>query len=436
MKKVFLILPLFEFDEKQFYRTTQVVNYRWNNPQIVIGVLESQKEYYAAFIADKECLIIRDGNLTSEFVKQNCFDEIVILRNKQDENPPITWNGDIGINVYRPFLFGYGGLRCVGKDVDKRSSKHIFQKMGEEVPEGFLFFPHGYMYKGNNFGDLNEIGFRLPSGWQQLAARDENSKVISFVGGSSTFDVFAMVGERFSDILESMINDYLSSKGSKKRYTVLNFGMPGNVILNEMTHYMLYIWGLKTDILIAHDGYNDLNYGQSSDSYLQFHYDITYQYNYERWAKDACGSDIELDWENNGFILFKNNSLNAIKAYYNRKKQFEKMVKDSGSIFVSALQPALFSKKISDEEKRLDDAIHSYELDRIFTNMPFIYKRFLEFLEINDKFDHFIDFHTSFSKYGKEDTLFGDIIHTLKSGNEVIAKHYFDFLLSKGLIDV
>ena len=44
-------------------------------------------------------------------------------------------------------------------------------------------------------------------------------------------------------------------------FTVLDFGLPGNVVLNEIITYLLHCQDIRPDIVVAHDGFNDLFYG-------------------------------------------------------------------------------------------------------------------------------------------------------------------------------
>lgn len=438
MKRVAFILPNKDFEVERFERVLDIIKYRWKSCEIIYFAFNV--EYYK-----KNSIVDKINRLTFNHLDkinlnklENEYGEIdifVLLRDKNETNPPFTWDGSIEKDFYRDFMKGYAGLRLV---INKNNEKdflfandNFFTKTAH-LSDGFVYLPFGFTYIRNSFGDINDLGFRiLDEDIEGLKKRDKNHKLIAVFGGSAAFGLYSILPKTYIKILENKLNKL--SNGN--RYSVLNFAIPGHVVMNEMLTYLFFVYDLKPDLVIAHDGFNDLTCGQSGDIRLQKDFDIIYHDRMEDFAKL-----IHLGYSEEGVQRKPiTNPLITIKAFYNRKKQFEKIANENGAVFISALQPMIYSKKrqskVEKEFLRLNFQAH---LDLLFKNVVTMYERYEIFEKKHDGFKYNINFHNHFKQYDENFTLFGDEMHQIDEGERIIAEIYFNYiktnLIDKGIL--
>jgi len=286
------------------------------------------------------------------------------------------------------------------------------------------------MVRGTGIGPIDELGFRINFDYKTLSGRDASHVVIAVFGGSTTYSVYCLYDDMFTSRLEAKLNAWSAEQGDGRRFTVLNFGNPGNCVMNERTTYLLFAAAIKPDIVIAHDGYNDLTLGMTSDPYLLNHHRITYQEVQEKWAGLLHGTSAALDGQAPERDI-QNFPDKVIDAYCYRQGQFKAVVEAMGGMFVWGLQAAVDSKAaLSADEKDFVAAYageHIYS--KVFKAMPMMYSRLVQRLE-RDKAD-FVNIHKLFQAYGEESTLFGDPVHTIWQGDECIAQAYADSLINR-----
>lgn len=311
---------------------------------------------------------------------------------------------------------------------------HIFNEIGTKEDQSFSFFPYGYQYRFLGGGKTNELGFRIECDLSKLANRKKNHKIIAMFGGSGMYSVRSKSNECFSKILQTKIND-LDLTNS---YTILNFGLPGGVILNEILNYILYAQVLKPEITISHSGFNDFRFGAINDPFLLKKYNISYLSNLEGWSQHLHNNfDKELNYFKSDVPII-NSPSTIIKAYINRILQFRDIVEGTKGTFITALQPLVWSKKkFSTFESK--DILEGQKpsIKRLWkTNLkvPYIYERFvkkmLDFADIN-----FLNIHKEFTLFDENKTLFRDFAHTNYQGDNEISKIYLKYLIDNSLIE-
>jgi len=310
-------------------------------------------------------------------------------------------------------------------------SRHIFNTLGPRGPlGGFYYYPYGYLFRDGSVGTIDSLGFRIPNDLEFLIDRSPEHKLVIVFGGSAAFSMFSSKSEMFSSILEKNLNEFSELRGSSFKFTVLNFGMHGNVLINQINSYMLYCERFNPDIIISHDGWNDVVYGLMSDPHLLDKWNITYQYNLESWGQLIHGThSLEVGQPRFPFSQ-RNLKFSLMRAYYYRKFQFKAMIENANGIFIWATQPSIYDKKglsILEEKGTKFDPADAYA--KIYPLTRAIMSDISS--DLRDRsIDNYVDFPSVFNKYAEETTLFVDHVHTTPLGDEVIGRAYSSLIVN------
>lgn len=311
---------------------------------------------------------------------------------------------------------------------------HVFNRVTGKLHNHYYFFPYGYLYRYLGVGPLNAFGHRISADLAELRQRATNHKLIVCFGGSSCFSMYCLHDEMFSSRLEARLNQWGGAKDCDQRFTVLNFGQHGNVVLNQILTYLLFVQDLRPDVVISHDGFNDLAYGQVADSALVSDHHITYQDNLEDWSVILHGGREQMpgDAVIEGVRQIQNMPDAVVNAYLAREKQFAALAISSGARFVWGLQPYLLSKRRRSSaeagfERNSLDVSNRY-LD-CYRGLPHLYGMVATRSGDIPGAD-FLDLHRAFDSLSREITHFFDIVHLSPAGDEVIATFYADHLIS------
>lgn len=311
---------------------------------------------------------------------------------------------------------------------DAHLDAHLFNRLSGGL-QGFYFFPYAYLFRNNGLGPTNEFGHRITASFDALARRPASHKVIAIFGGSAGWSIFAQYEEMFAHRLQIKLNERSAAARLELEFTVLNLAQNGNVTLNEMLTYMLFCDRLRPDVVIAHDGFNDLAYGQATDSALLRH-GITYQTNIEHWGKILHDAQNVPVVDLNMVCPVQNAPPSILQSYARRQRQFQSLVQGQGGVFVAALQPTIFSKASNSPAERRaiekQTAADSHYRE-IYKNMPLLFEKYVKMtpqLELT----HFANLHAYFAAFDGSQTHFVDIMHTTPLGDELIAGYYDHFL--------
>jgi hypothetical protein len=312
---------------------------------------------------------------------------------------------------------------------------HVFNRLSGRK-WGFVNFPYGCLYMDSESGPVDPFGFRIDHDWRQWRDRPPEVKLVVSFGGSAAFSCFCSYDEMFTTRLEQFLNDHMAAKGARTRFKVLNFGMHDNVVMQEMLTYMLHVWSLKPDVIITHDGHNDLWYGLTDDSFLVNQYDIIYQRHSEQWSKkihdtEKLPSPSIVSCSVDGIEL--NLPQRVIEAYVTRKRQFKEVAEARGAKFLWGLQPLITSKgRLSPLEKSIQDSIFS-----VWFNSPGgqFYRRILQAYDMLAEVVNglsgidLVDMNACFKQYGDDLDLMWDHVHCSPLGDELIARRYLQAVL-------
>ena len=217
---------------------------------------------------------------------------------------------------------------------------NIFNRLSPREPWGFYYFPFGYLFRFLGMGPINSFGCRIVESLPDLARRDSGHKVVACFGGSAAWSMYCLHHQMYTELLQRRLNDYCKQRDVRLRFTVLNFGQHGHVVMNEMLSYLSFCWHLKPDIVVAHDGYNDAVYGQLCDPRVLDDWDLVYQENLEGWSQILHGTaDIPRTQPSLPYRAV-NQPVQVLRSYARRKRQFASIVRSNGGMFVWGLQPA------------------------------------------------------------------------------------------------
>lgn len=315
---------------------------------------------------------------------------------------------------------------------DSHLASHVFNRLGPDYgPFGSYFhFPYGYLYRYPGMGPIDAFGFRIDHDLSSLTHRGGQHRVVAVFGGSAAWDMFCLPPDTFTQRLENLLNLRAQEDGSGLAFTVLNFGQHGHVVLNEMLAYLLWADRLRPEAVIAHDGFNDLLYGATTDPFLLQEAKLTYQNNLEPWSQLLHGTQDRRTTQAETPYQSVNLPHQILSAYIERKLQFHDLVTARGGHFIWATQPFAQSKQelSAEEQAQLLHGIGaSIDFRAIFQKMPFLYEQLAK-IRLPGRVGNILDLHTRFAAYGAERTLFCDIVHQNAEANELIAQDYFNLL--------
>ncbi len=316
---------------------------------------------------------------------------------------------------------------------------HVFNRLSSRK-WGFVNFPYGCLYMDPDSGPVDPFGFRIAQDWRLLRDRQADHKVVAVFGGSAAFSCYCDYDEMFATRLEVKLNQRAKEKDSKTRFTVLNFGMHDNVIMQEMLTYLLHVHSLKPDAIIAHDGHNDLWYGLCDDPFLLNHYDIIYQRHSEMWSKKlhetehlASASILSCSVEWQEFNLPQK----VIHAYVTRKRQFQDIAEKHGALFIWGLQPTILSKpRLSLNELEVLSSMPKFKqaetpeeifLSKLFQAFEMMAATLRGLPDIK-----FVDFHAHMNQFGEDKEIMWDHVHLSPLGDDILADRYLDALVEYG----
>ena len=423
--RVSFVLSNSALDAKAVQRGIGWLQKRFRTDAIQLWASISSLAHYRAVLG------IKSVQLYSPDVAQGC-DVMVFARDIAKRDAADDPANIVGPRVYT--LEKDGRLRLSAKSIDTLEApgldQHVFNRVGPNSPDGeFYYFPYGYLFKYTGLGPINEFGFRVEGDFMRFARREPHHKLIVVFGGSAAWSMYSLHDEMFATLLEEKLNAWSRAEGRKETFTVLNFGMHGHVVLNEILTHVLFTSRINPDVVIGHDGFNDLVYGMLSDQDLLGRHDITYQYNLENWGRILHENlDIPSNQPESPLVIHNIPQLIA-KAYVTRKQQFRQMVESAGARFVWGLQPQVFSKAaMSPSESAYVKGIPPNDpFSTAYKRIAYVYEKFFDLVRLPDDAD-FVDVHKYFGRFGADESLFGDVMHTLPDGDERIAECYFDHL--------
>lgn len=320
-------------------------------------------------------------------------------------------------------------------DHDNFNQKNIFNKISHKSKYGFYFWPYGYLFRYCKWGDINELGFREINNFYEIEKKYENYYKIGFFGGSTGFDILVKDEDSIVRKLENKLNSDSNLVKKYGSFKVINFSQPGNLVFSQILNYVQFSVLINLKLIISHNPSNDFGTSPMNDPKLIKNYKLAYVDMMEAFAEkihEPENVNIEVNFcDSNDIKNFKPASIKTdvdtiIKSYLTRLYQFKKLVEDSNKLFVSGYQPFIFSKKnLSKFEKEKLETYNIY-YKKVYDIIPKIYERFEESYESKvAKEINFINLHKKFFNITSEVSHFGDTVHLLEPGNELVAEEYF-----------
>ena len=314
---------------------------------------------------------------------------------------------------------------------------HSFNRNGPRGGnEYWTFFPYGYLFREYGLGGpIDEFGFRIDEDLESLRQRNAEHKLVAILGSSAAWSWYTFHEEQFSEVLERRLQAFLDGRQRGERVTVLNFGVGGAVLLQEMITWMLHVERLRPELVISHDGPSDFYYGIMADPAL-LHRGICTQYQAEHWGRklhDRYDVPPRIDLQTVSLEPV-NVPRPIVNAYLERKRQLDRWVKASGAHHIAALQPYAKSKQPTDEEAATFTDPRYVRIDhKIWDLIPRLYAETSKALNEATDMDVF-NVHEYFSRFGVDRTLFQDPSHTTPEGDEVLADAYYDYIVERNWI--
>ncbi|MDD4505345.1 MAG: hypothetical protein PHE60_03100 [Sulfurospirillaceae bacterium] len=448
-KDILVVLPNFYLDDEDIKNFINVTLQEFkNNKLIFLSYLNTHDYYYQKlsylgydfFSVLKKQKIFTTTILRKTYQNHSNFNNyiLVILRNTNNEIS-IKIQKKSKLNVYIWSALN-NRIRSIKDEIqdeeDFEINSNIFSKISKKYKSQYVLTPYGFTMRHTGYGYINEMGFRIPKNYLNLKNREENHKLICFFGNSSCFSMRVRDNELFTNLLEQKLNSYFQENSIDKKVTILNFGMMGHLVLNEIYTYIAFAQELNPDLVFAHHLINDLVAGMTNDNLLLTKFNYNYLYLFEEWSLKLHKNNIGLgkDFPARNTL---NSSQDIINAYYTRDKQFKSLVENNKSKYISVIQPASFSKKkLSEREKK---GIELYINKLLIDEEPFIKSMYCELIDIlKDKHEYcdIIDLHTMFEKFDDKDSLFSDWIHTNANGDKVMSEFIFEHMLKHDLLQM
>ena len=111
----------------------------------------------------------------------------------------------------------------------------------------------------------------LVTGWKDvflISERPKGELLIAVFGGSAAFGHGNIRRNSFPFVLENKLNSNFPANKRYDRVKFINFAQEATLVLNQTISYMLFCNRIRLDIVISHDGYNDLLNGAIVDPIL------------------------------------------------------------------------------------------------------------------------------------------------------------------------
>lgn len=324
--------------------------------------------------------------------------------------------------------------RNFGKLEYPNMNKQLFSSLHTGNPHASLyFFPSGFYSVYTGMGPINEDGFRISHDLAKLRERDKKHLIVTVFGGSCVWSQYCFHEETFCFQLEKLLNEH---SGGEFVFSVLNFGCFGHLVHDQINAFLTFAEFLNPEIVIFHDGWNDLANGMLSDPFLLSRYGHTYNVLLENWGMELQNTKVESSTAKVLSPTKMNSRKLAVDAYVKKKIQVSKILKGANTFPIHGLQPCLFSRDSLHPFERKQTEIGAKEdqnLSRFHTQLlPALMKNAGERIMADGILENFIDLNTIFSSL-EEGLFFGDFVHTYPDGDTEIAKTYFNHIAKRFL---
>lgn len=327
----------------------------------------------------------------------------------------------IGRRIYA--LQPWGQMRCTNRYVDEFDfppiNKHAFFQASRRDTLSFLAFaPYGFLQRDASLHPVDNFGFRTEVSAETLRKRPASHIAVCVFGGSAAWGQGCLPEETFSKQLERKLNARGTDVGLS--FSVLNFAQQAVMVLGEMMNYLLYADPFKPEVVIAHDGFNDLLLGQSCDPHLVTQARMVYVKHLEDWARQVHGAGAP---PTNTTRMANPQAI--VRAYVERRAQFARVVQGNGGIFVAGLQPYIESKPQLSELEQAYKKTPAYT-NPAYQNLGLLYQGVQQSAWPENAIK--VDFHDKFRQFDHTHNMLFDSCHPTPEANDFIAETYAEAL--------
>jgi hypothetical protein len=322
----------------------------------------------------------------------------------------------------------WGQLRCTNRLVTRHEhrqiEKHPFFRNTTHDNQSFLAFaPHIQLARDESFGPADEFGFRHPA--HTHLENDDKSINVCLFGGSAAWGQGLPDQGTLAYQLQEKLGNAPHSPGAKT-FRVYNFAQPAATVVGEIITFLLYAVAVKPHIVIAHDGFNDLYYGQQNDRNMLRAARYAYHPMLEQWSSLLHGAPAP---RANGRIPPSPQQI--VDSYAFRRDQFAQVTSAFGCLHIHGLQPYLDSRANSGGPReaayRCSD-LYSTQENR---NMRRLYDQ----LKVSIPQAPWIDFDENFRSMIDAHDCFFDIVHPTAEGNARMADNYSQLIAAISVTD-
>lgn len=398
-------------------------NFDFNGSLNIIDYLKSIKENFPVSEIHVNDLNIFESDIINKFqlikFQEQCETLIYFKKDTSDK----IFLKDFKYKFFFDINYPWWSYRIRTEDIsshkliDPKHDDNVFGRLGNRNSDEIFYFPYSFLFRCSGLGPIDQYGFR-----ENKNSNFENINIL-FLGGSACWGYNVLQSESFPQLLENKLNNHQS----KKKVTIYNYAQHSYLLNDQFIAFSLFYQKIKPDIVIMHDGFNDLQFGMITDSNLikeRITYALTHEYLANNLYKKEKSNLTHGD-------SLKMKVINApdqiIDTYFDQKNIYKKMIESLGVKFYSSLQPFLFSKKnLSNYE---NDYINKYDILNSTYGEPYYNCKFIYDKISKENYTFDINFHNEFMNY--DENLFIDFCHLNRKGEEKISEIYFNFLKDK-----
>lgn len=311
------------------------------------------------------------------------------------------------------------------KDTDLNIFAKCYKYATKDIELGVFHYPGFYTFIDQNSPDQNFF-FREKIDFERLSKRDESTKIIAILGPSTIYGHNLEINET----LTYFLNDLVSSH-KKDNFIILNLGISGFTIYEQLLLYNSLLFAIKPEIVISFFLSVELITAKMCCENLLKNHKIFYHTANELSTKQNYFSNIPLFHQLNE-INHKISDENILEAICLRAQQFDTIVSNNDGKFYPIIIPILHCKekwtaREAEGYKKLFQPLPKYySCER--ENDPQLIKKFKKMYP-----KKLYDGNECITNSKK--TLFQDWIHPTKGGNRIIAQWLFKILEENGEFD-
>ncbi|MCI5967944.1 SGNH/GDSL hydrolase family protein [Helicobacter sp.] len=243
--------------------------------------------------------------------------------------------------------------------------------------------------------------------------------------------------------VEEMITEYMKNFiDDKEYYIVINFGVSGYTLYDQMLLYNALVYPLQPEIVISFLGTDWYNGFFGCEHLIKTHKMVYSTGLYEIAYKEFCDSDVPLyiEQSTNPQSYNKNISIDDVNtAIITRMQQFDKSVCSNNGKFFAFVQPMLpcmlhwTKEECAMRDKERERFNKTSASMNIFVD-NYILNCVKDFKEKAKVLEYCFDLNEIIEKSNRESFFTNHWIHCNAKGNKIIAEKVIEILRQKGAI--